>query len=290
MNNKKKRMLIIIAIILASICGTFLFVKFIKHEKWQSATINNLILQNQNLIEQINTLNDNLKVTNNTIDELKQQIVQSDVQYIDNGFNYLAIGNSITKHGKNDYWWNEIGMAATEKEKDYFHLVSSHLKSNNDNFYSVAINYSVWETNANDRSQTFNMIDPYLSSKLDLVSIQLSENAGDLSTFYSDYTELINYVKEKCPSAQIILIDDFWSKEKSDLKKDIALNNNILFVDLSEIRGVKEYQCGMNTIVYGDDGKEYKVEHEGVAAHPGDKGMEYIANAIINVIELNKTR
>ena len=248
--------------------GTFLTTKFIEHEKWQNATINNLILQNQLLTEQVNLLNNS-----------------PDIQYIDNGFNYLAIGNSITKHGKCDYWWNEIGMAATEKENDYFHLVSSYLKNKNDNFYSVAVNYAIWETNANDRSQTFNMIDPYLNDKLDLVTIQLSENANDLSTFHTDYTELINHIKEKCPKAQILLVDDFWSNEKSNLKKDIASSNNISFVNLSEIRGMKEYQCGMNTIVYGDDGKEYKVEHEGVAAHPGDKGMKFIADAIINTIK-----
>lgn len=285
MKTKKKISLILILIIFVLICGTLLMVKFLKHEKWQSVTINNLVLQNQNLTEQVSLLNNNLVIANKAIDELKQQIVQSDTKYIDNGFNYLAIGNSITKHEKCDYWWNEIGMAATEEEKDYFHLVSSYLKSKNDNFYSAAINYSVWETNANDRAQTFNMIEPYLSDKLNLVTIQLSENAGDLSTFQSDYTELINHIKEKCPEAQILLVDDFWSNEKSNLKKEIASSNNISFVDLSEIRGMKEYQCGMNTIVYGDDGKENKVEHEGVAAHPGDKGMKFIADAIINMIK-----
>ena len=177
----KKSTIILITIILASICGAFL-IKFVKHEKWQSTAINNLIVQNQNLTQQINSLNNNLEIANETIHGLKEQIVQSSIQYLDNGFNYLAIGNSITKHGKCDYWWNEIGMAATEKEKDYFHLVSDFLKSKNDSFYSVAINYSIWETNANDRSQTFNVIAPYLSDKLDLVTIQLSENANELST------------------------------------------------------------------------------------------------------------
>lgn len=129
------------------------------------------------------------------------------------------------------------------------------------------------------------MLEPYLSNKLNLVSIQLSENVTDLSTFHSDYTELINHIKEKCPNAQIILVDEFWSNEKANLKEDIASTNNIPFVDLSEIRGMKEYQCGMNTIVYGDDAKEYKVKHDGVAEHPGDKGMEFIADAIISVIE-----
>ena len=44
----------------------------------------------------------------------------------------------------------------------------------------------------------------------------------------------------------------------------------------------------MDTIVYGEDGKKYKVEHKGVAGHPGDRGMEYIADSIINTIELKR--
>lgn len=44
------------------------------------------------------------------------------------GFNYLAIGNSITCHGITDFWWNEAGMAATTKEKDFVHLVAAGVK------------------------------------------------------------------------------------------------------------------------------------------------------------------
>jgi len=297
----QKKTWIIIAIIVCLICGIVLAVKFVEHEKQQRTTIENLILQNEklisqnedlmlqneNLTEQVNSLNSALETANEAIEELKQKIVQSRKKYNKDGFNYLALGNSITKHGKNDYWWNEVGMAATEEENDYFHLVSNYLKSNNDNSYSLSLNYSVWELNAHDRSQTFNMIDPYLSDKLDLVSIQLSENASDLTTFRADYTELIKHIKKKCPNAQIILIDDFWSDEKANLKKEIASTNNILFADLGEIRGVEEYKCGLNTIVYGDDGKEHTVEHKGVAAHPGDKGMKFIADTIIDLIETN---
>lgn len=44
-------------------------------------------------------------------------------------FNCLVIGNSITKHGKCDYWWGEYGMAASKLSNDYFHLLDQMFKS-----------------------------------------------------------------------------------------------------------------------------------------------------------------
>ena len=41
----------------------------------------------------------------------------------------------------------------------------------------------------------------------------------------------------------------------------------------------------MGTVVFDKDGKDHIIKHEGVAKHPGDKGMEAIAGRI--VVKLN---
>ena len=267
--NKKKAVVAIITFIIISSCGGMLGYKFIQNE----------ISQN----ERINELQKDVSFLKA---ELKERNDLTKVQYSDTAFNYVAIGNSITKHGITDYWWNEVGMAATSKEKDYVHLVSSYLEELFGEVCMNVINYSVWEMQATDRAETYQILDYYLDERLDLVTIQLSENVNDMATYEADYEELIYYIRTCAPRAQIIVIDDFWSSDdKSTLKEKAATNTGADFVSLSLIKGKSEYQCGMDTTVYDSEGKEHIVKHEGVSIHPGDKGMKYIADSVISVIK-----
>ena len=139
---------------------------------------------------------------------------------------------------------------------------------------------------AADRAETYQILDYYLDERLDLVTIQLGENVNDTVTYEEDYEELINYIHKYAPHAQIIAIDDFWSgDDKSTLKEKAANNTGADFVSLSLIKGNPEYQCGIDTTVYDSEGRAHIVKHDGVAAHPGDKGMKYIADVVISVIE-----
>lgn len=228
--------------------------------------------------------NQQLNELQQQIDSLKNNFAPA-LDYNQDAFNYLAIGNSITIHEKCDYWWNEIGMAASVAQKDYFHLVTDFLNASNKEVVSYAYNFSIWETHSNDRTQTISSLKKYLSADLDLITVQLSENVENLDTFEADLKELIAFLQKSCPAANIILVDDFWSDEKSILKEQIAQDMGIHFAALSNIRNSPEYICGLNTIVYGDDGKPHSVDHSGVAAHPGDKGMQAIASAIINTLQ-----
>ena len=189
-------------------------------------------------------------------------------------------------HDYADYWWNnEAGMAASVPEKDYFHLVTEGIKKHEEDVTSYAYSFITWETLASDRAETLCLIDKYLSDKLDLVTIQLGENATDLSTFESDFEYLISYIKDKAPNASIYVIGDVWSYEDRDEQKEKAAKEmNVTYISFDEIKDNTDYQAGLGTTVYGDDGVGHTIEHNGVARHPGDKGMEYIANKILDVI------
>lgn len=201
-------------------------------------------------------------------------------------FNYLALGNSLTRHGVCDYWWNDTGgMAASTVEKDYVHRIAAYLEEKYSEVHAFSLNFSRWEK-ATERAETLSFLNPYLDPGLNLVTLQLSENARNLETFEEDYDELVKYIHEKAPDAQIIIIDNFWvSEEKAEIKRRVASKNGLAFADLSAIKGKAEYQCGMGTVVYDPEGGSHIVEHKGVAGHPGDLGMEYIANAVIEQLK-----
>ena len=201
------------------------------------------------------------------------------------GYNYLAIGNSITRHEITSFWWNDIGMAASDEDRDYFHIVLKNLKTTHENVSGTTCNLYGWESQSHDRDGALYLLDGYLSPNLDLVTVQLGENVDDLSTFESDFLSLLLYIKEKAPNARIIVVGDFWNKENRDeLKEKVAKEAGADFVSLDGIANNKAYYRGMGSYVYDKEGNPHLVEHEGVAIHPGDAGMKAIADRIINTL------
>ena len=202
----------------------------------------------------------------------------------DDTFRYLALGNSLTWHRLCDYWWNECGMAASRAENDFVHVVAKGLEERYDKVECKAYNFSVWEITAHDRIQTVQVIDAMLTEDLDLITLQLSENVTDMTTFAKDFEELVKYIKAKCPRTQLVIVDEFWDPTKANIKKGIAEKQGVAFADLSAIRGKKEYQSAMGATVYDEQGNAHVVDHVGVSGHPGDKGMKYIGEAILDVL------
>lgn len=84
-----------------------------------------------------------------------------------------------------------------------------------------------------------------------------------------------------------MIIGQYWKNEIiGNVKQQASKTCGVEFIDLSDIQNKSEWQEGMGTIVYDAQGGEHVIEHEGVAAHLGDKGMEKIAEKIINKLTL----
>lgn len=199
-------------------------------------------------------------------------------------FNYLAIGNSLTRHGICKYWWNLVGMAASDAEHDYFHLVIRGLEARHGKVTAHPFNFSTWERTAHDRDQTFASLDKMLDDRLSLVTIQLGENVVDRGTFAEDYVSLIEHIRRKTGGkAQIIVIGDFWKDDP--VRAEAAKKCGVDYASLKEALNDPKYRSRIGAVVYDAKGKLHTVQHKGVARHPGDAGMAFIADKVLEKVK-----
>ncbi|WP_026664663.1 SGNH/GDSL hydrolase family protein [Butyrivibrio sp. FC2001] len=112
----------------------------------------------------------------------------------------------------------------------------------------------------------------------------MGENVTDATTYEADLESLINYVKEKSPKATIVVIGDWWSVDKNEMRKTAAANTNVIFVNLEDLIGDKAYQSSTGIICNKSDGTTITVS-EAASTHPGDEGMKEIANRIIEALK-----
>ena len=202
------------------------------------------------------------------------------------GKSILFIGNSITLHGKCSYWWGEWGMAASSRASDYVHKVVRKLKNGGVEPKFACLNFAVWETMHYDRAETLQLLDKFLGEEWTWVVVQLGENVHELTSLESDFEELIDYVSSRLPSSRIIILDNVWNLPESHrMKQNVAGNNGVDFIDLSDLWDDKSLLCGLGTEVESDDGERHIVEHNGVAAHPGDAYMAEIAGRLLRCME-----
>ena len=202
------------------------------------------------------------------------------------GNNYskvLFLGNSITKHGINEYWWGLWGMAATTRENDYVHRVMAGIRSHNQSTTFSAVNIANWEQDfSTPLSSLISLSD--LSADTDLIVIRLGENVSNTSGFQNALTNLYNYVTGIAPNARVIITGQFWpNSEKEAACKNVATAKGATYVKINQY-GNSAYEERVGNYVYGDDGQWHMIDRSDVASHPSDAGMQAIANEILAVL------
>jgi hypothetical protein len=202
-------------------------------------------------------------------------------------FNFLIIGNSLSSHEPQaDIGWNyAAGMAATSIEKDYAHLILYKLKERLPN-YKINMRiaqFAAFERNPN--SLDLQKIDSLVSFMPKIVIFQLSENLTvkkDGKIFQEKYIELIKRCKNG-NNVETILTTSFWAnKDKNNIAENVALQTNSYLVDLSHLPQIDSEMYAKNESNYSGNKSEWKVE--GIGMHPGDLGMEKIAQEILITI------
>ena len=191
----------------------------------------------------------------------------------------LFVGNSITFHDKApEIGWNgNWGMAASEMDKDYVHQTMNFIKKiKPEASYLIA---QAWEWERNYRQGSKILAKLFMEDFLnpDILIIRIGENIQtDISADYplnQAFLDLINFFNSSGESKTIITSLFWFNNEINCALKETSEKINAPFVDIS---------------AFGSDNEMMVIglfEHDGVARHPGDKGMKAIADSICKIIE-----
>ncbi len=198
----------------------------------------------------------------------------------------LFLGNSITLHGVAEAigWTGNWGMAAGAAEKDYVHLVvqafskpvtggipaPKFMVQNIADFERECATYPVEEK-----------LREFINFKPDLLILAIGENVPELSTPESEtqfHNSVVALLKafQKGGNPTIIVRSSFWPVPNKDtILKQAADDAGAIFVDISDLSKDEANYAR----------SERQIAHTGVAAHPGDRGMKAIADAIVNAVK-----
>lgn len=190
----------------------------------------------------------------------------------------LFLGNSITLHAPapNIGWTGNWGMAATTKDRDYVHVLLSRIAEAAGGKPEIKVkNIAEFERNLSAYNLK-NELKEELAFEADLVIIAIGENATSPKTdeqklqFETAFRDLLTELKRH-GQPTIFVRSQFWQDtDKDKLMNRCSQATDAIFVDISRL-GQEETNYARS---------EQKIEHSGVAGHPGDRGMQALADAL----------
>ena len=220
------------------------------------------------------------KNTVNAEGQLKKDKYVS-IHYPENkGLKVMFVGNSITLHGilPSIGWHFEHGMAASAPENDYVHIAEREILKKYPDASFCICQAAFWEKNYKNGTEHLGLYANAREFEPDVIIMRLVENCPrdeyDSDLFKKQYDALIKYL-DKGTKAKFVITNSFWPTILDGGIEEYAKENHYPFVSLSDLSDDK------STMALG------LFEHEGVALHPGDKGMKAIADRIITCMKEN---
>ena len=205
--------------------------------------------------------------------QLKKKSYVTFIQEGGKGKRVMFVGNSITRHGvlPEIGWLCDWGMAASSREKDYVHLLVDKINKIESDASFCVCQVANWEREYKNGSEWLQEYERARNFEADVIVFRMVENCPiqdfDEEAFYREYQNLIDYLNPD-KKAKIILTTGFWKHTGDDV-----------IIRVAEERGYPSVYMGE----LGEDDKMKAIglfEHTGIANHPGDLGMERIAEMI----------
>ena len=185
----------------------------------------------------------------------------------------MFVGNSITWHrpAPDIGWYGDWGMAATSRENDFVHLCMKMINEKYPNAYFCVVQAADWERGYNEckMEEIFAEAGKF---NPDVIITRLSEN---IQVDYLENNPLVPAMEK---------FHEFLSGEG---EAKLIVTSNVFNNKLKDVY-LKEYteKAGVEYVYLNDYMKDKEnlaneYEHEGVRIHPGDKGMKFIADRIM---------
>lgn len=195
----------------------------------------------------------------------------------------LYLGNSITLHGPAPQigWTGNWGMAASKEENDFVHLLTGKIAEAAGGDPEISVRNIADFERSYDKYDVADGLKGDLAFRPDLVIVAIGENVPALKDaeardrFHKAVLELLRTL-DNAGHPTIIVRSGFWANQaKDEVLEAAAKEVGATFVDIRRL---------------GSDPKmsarsERKIDHDGVASHPGDQGMRAIADSIWKGIE-----
>lgn len=196
---------------------------------------------------------------------------------INNELKIVFIGNSITHHGPAQEigWTGNHGMAASEKEKDYCHVLFRLMNIKQENTH-IANFYEIERENIVG-TDVIKQIGTLFSKKPLITIIQLGDNVESkeqLEFFLKNLYEVSSIAKNYCQN--IFMLSTWWeSRAKDRVIKYICDLIDIKYIYIGDL-----YNSDLNA-----DRKFRQFGDPGVDCHPRNWAMEQIANRIFTAVK-----
>ena len=222
------------------------------------------------------------QIEKNTV-KAKNQLKKNNFVTFENengkGKRIMFIGNSITRHGvlPSIGWNNDFGMAASAKEKDYVHLLISKFNKDYDDAAYCICQVAEWERQYKQGESVFDAYETARDFNADILIFRAVENCPredfEPGTFKDQLEKLITYLNPS-GKAKVVMTTSFWKHVATPTLLEFAQERNIPIAILEDL---------------GEDDNMKAIglfEHEGVANHPGDKGMQFIAERFYELFDV----
>lgn len=190
----------------------------------------------------------------------------------------MFFGNSITRHEPNASlgWFGDWGMAASSIDKDYVHLVVAELDKRYGKVDYCIAQGAAWEWGYPNTEKVFEEFYSQVREfNADIIVIRIGENITakkhleiDCKPHFSKIVDLL--VGDN--AEKVIITDMFWYAIYNDCFREVCEEKGYTFCHLTDL---EEDESTMAKGLF---------EHAGVAGHPGDYGMQCIANRILDKI------